>query len=190
MAFLTCFSLLSQEKQDPLPFRQIPDAPESYAPGNVIARTIDGLGYRFYWATEGLTETDLTYKPSAEGRTSEQTIKHIFDLSEMIKKASFNEPNDRAKVKAGLSFEEMRTGTLWNLKSARDNFSGKTDKELEGLHIIFQAGENKSEFPVWNLLNGPLADAIWHTGQIVLMRRSSGNPLPEGVNVFLGKTRE
>ena len=43
-------------------------------------------------------------------------------------------------------------------------------------------------FPFWNQINGPISDAIWHSGQVVMNRRASGNPLRKGVNVFLGKT--
>ena len=33
----------AQEKE--LPYQQIPDHPEEYGPGNMVARMIDGLGY-------------------------------------------------------------------------------------------------------------------------------------------------
>ena len=45
-------------------------------------------------------------------------------------------------------------------------------------------------FPFWNHLNGPIADALWHSGQIVSNRRASGNPLNSKVNVFIGKTSQ
>ena len=172
-----------------LPYFQIPDAPDRYTSGNVIARMIDGLGYRFFWATEGLTDTDLNYKPSEKGRTAYETLEHILALSETIKNAPKNEPNIRPVTRSELPFDTMRAQTLFNLKSAGDLFRGKTEKEIAEMKIIFQRGEKSSEYPYWNMLNGPVADALWHTGQIVLMRRSSGNPLPKGVNVFLGKTR-
>jgi len=40
------------------------------------------------------------------------------------------------------------------------------------------------------MLNGMISDCIYHTGQIVLMRRSNGNPIDPNVNVFIGKNRE
>jgi len=52
--------------------------------------------------------------------------------------------------------------------------------------MIFEQGSNKSEFPFWNLINGPISDALWHVGQVVSFRRGSGNPLPNGVNVLTG----
>jgi len=38
------------------------------------------------------------------------------------------------------------------------------------------------------MMNGPLADAIYHVGQIVVFRRANGNPQNPRVNVFMGKT--
>jgi hypothetical protein len=32
--------------------------------------------------------------------------------------------------------------------------------------------------PFWHLINGPMADALTHTGQISSFRRLAGNPAP------------
>src|SRR5210317_2255642 len=64
-----------------LPYHQIPDYPEDFSSGNIVSRMIDGLGYRYYWATEVLTEADLSYKPSDLGKSTLQTIEHIYGLS-------------------------------------------------------------------------------------------------------------
>ena len=50
--------------------------------------------------------------------------------------------------------------------------------------------EEKVEFPFWNQLNGPIEDAVWHSGQIVAFRRASGNPISKKISVFTGKVRE
>jgi hypothetical protein len=60
------------------------------------------------------------------------------------------------------------------------------ERQLKKCKIIFDRGGKISDYPLWNLLNGPLADAINHVGQIVSFRRSAGNPIPAGVNVFRG----
>ena len=57
---------------------------------------------------------------------------------------------------------------------------------LKNIKIIFLRKSGNYEFPIWNLINGPISDAIYHTGQLVSFRRTSGNPIPKGVNVFLG----
>jgi hypothetical protein len=39
---------------------------------------------------------------------------------------------------------------------------------------------------MYNLINGPIADATWHTGQVASFRRSSGNPIHSKINQFSG----
>lgn len=50
----------------------------------MAARMLDELGFRYYWATENLTEEALSYRPSANGRNTFETLQHIADLSEGI----------------------------------------------------------------------------------------------------------
>jgi len=88
-----------------------------------------------------------------------------------------------------MTFAELRKATLENLKVAADIFrSGEV--KLEDCPLIFERPDRKSEYPFWNNINGPIADALWHTGQIVMLRRASGNPFNSKVSVFSGKVRE
>lgn len=173
-----------------LPFSNIEETPDKYTAQSVIARMIDGLGFRYYWATEGLTDTDLAYKPSEDGRTTEETLDHMHSLAMLVMLTIKNEPRIRGEEKSVMAFEEMRKETLGFLKEASDILKTEDPPTASDMNIIFQRGEVKSEFPLWNLLNGPLADALWHTGQIVSFRRASGNPYNPKVNVFMGKLRE
>jgi hypothetical protein len=50
-----------------------------------------------------------------------------------------------------------------------------------------QLSKSTSEYPFWSLINGPIADALWHVGQVVSLRRASGNPFPEGISLLQGK---
>jgi len=175
---------------DEIPYHQIPDAPESFTAATVAARTIDGLGYRFYWASEGLTEKDLAYDPGNDNRSPQEMIEHFYGLSEMVLNSIKKLPNVRPREKKEMTFEKTRVVVLQNLKAASDLLRATPDMDMSECKIIFQRGEKKSEVPFWNLLNGPLADAIYHTGQLVSYRRSSGNPMNPNVNVFMGKTKE
>lgn len=173
-----------------LPYREIPAYPESYSAESVVARMIDGLGFRFYWATEGLRPEDLAFRPTPESRTSEETIDHILGLSTIALNALKNQPNVRSGEETSpLSFEVKRKKTLEVLQEA-SNLLKKADTKLENHTMVFQNGANKTEFPFWNLINGPIADALWHVGQVVSFRRSSGNPFNGKANVLTGKVRE
>ncbi len=173
-----------------LPYREIPAAPDSFTAENVAARMIDGLGFRFYWATEGLRPEDLAFRPSPEARSSEETIDHILGLSQIVINAIKNRPNERSGEETSpLSFEVKRKKTLDNLKEASDLLKNSGGR-LADYDIIFVNGENRSEFPFWNMINGPIADALWHVGQVVSFRRSSGNPFNSKASVLTGKVRE
>lgn len=178
----------AQEKE--LPYQQIPDHPEEYGPGNMVARMIDGLGYRFYWATEGLTEKDLAYKPSEDGRSILETMAHINTMSNNILLAPDAQPFEKSKYPTPTSYAELRANTLQNLKAASAKVLGKSAEDLKKFKVIFKRGEQQSEFPYWNMINGMISDCIYHTGQIVLMRRASGNPQNPNVNPFLGQTKD
>ena len=170
-----------------LPFKEIPAHPASYSAGNVVVRMIDGLGYRYYWATEELRPADLKYRPSEDGKTAFETLQHLYGLSETILNATKNAPNIRPYSIPNHSFRMLRKMTLENLKKARELLQNKTGENLKNLSITYKRGDAESDFSFWHMLNGPLADALYHTGQIVVFRRASGNPMHPKVNVFTGK---
>lgn len=165
-----------------LPYYEIPEAAEEYTAGTVASRMVDGLGFRYYWATEGLRPEDLSFRPNKEARTTEQTIDHILGLSQVILNATLKVANGTPQPK--MTFAEKRKKTLENLEKASKIL--RESKDLSEFKIIF----GKTEFPFWNNINGPIADALWHTGQVVSFRRSSGNPFPKGVSVLTGKKRQ
>ena len=175
---------------DTLPYAEIPDYPAQYTAENVIARLIDGIGFRFYWATEGLRPEDLVFRPTKESRTSEETIDHIMGLSTVVLNAVRNEVNTRSGEETSpLTFDTKRQKTLDNLKTASDILkSGK--QKLEDSKMIFKNGDKSTEYPFWNEINGPISDALWHIGQVVTFRRSSGNPFNSKVSVLSGKVRQ
>lgn len=187
--FILVLSLnfLYMNSQDNLPFYEISNYPESYSEAEIVGRMIDGLGFRYYWATEGLTEKDLNFRLPNDSRSSIETVVHIYDLSNMILNTALNLPIEQ-KSTEGMEFKEIREKTLFNLKEASDIF--KKTKNFDNHNIIFLRDSKKVEYPFWNQLNGPIEDAVWHSGQIVVFRRASGNPISKKISVFTGKVRE
>lgn len=178
-------SMYSQKVMDEnLPYYEIPDYPESFTAGTISARMLDGLGFRYYWATEGLRQEDLNYRPSDDARTSGETIDHIFGLSKIIVNATLKKANGTDEVLSEMTFIQKRQKTLENIKIAADIL--RTSKDVSEFKLIF--GER--EIPFWNSINGPIEDAVWHCGQVVLLRRSSGNPYNSKASVFSGKVRK
>ncbi|PHN01155.1 hypothetical protein [Flavilitoribacter nigricans] len=188
--------LIAQDAQlkiavdDPtLPYYEIPENPETFTAETVAARMIDGLGFRYYWATEGLRPEDLSYQPSEGARTSEETIDHILGLTNIILNSVKQVPNDGGGAEAPTTFDGKRKRTLENLQEA-SNILKSGSGTLDEYPIIFQRGESRSELPFWNQINGPISDALWHVGQVVTFRRSSGNPFNSKVSVLSGKVRQ
>lgn len=177
---------LAQNKT--LPYYEIPAYPDAYTPGTVAARIIDGAGFRYYWATEGLRTEDLKYKPSVEARTTEQTLQHIYGLSVNIVNSTLKKVNSGEDEE--LPFEELRRRTLNNFKQASDILKANGNAGLEEFELIFEGRDQNYVYPFWNQLNGPIADALWHIGQVVSHRRGSGNPFDSNVSVLSGKRRE
>jgi len=171
-------------QQDKLPFYEIGEYPTEFSSTNVVSRMIEGLGYRYYWATESLNEDDLNYKPSQDSRSTFEVIEHIYGLSLAIVLTMDGKEFDFSQDK--LDYQGLREKTLNNLKYVFNKL--KETEDLSTLTITLNKGGNKMSFPFWNMINGPIADAIWHCGQVVTNRRASGNPINSKVNVFVGKT--
>lgn len=179
---LTIITNAQEVKEEKLPYYEVPEYSEKFTAGTLAARMVDALGFRFYWSSDSLTEKDLAYKANEDGRSSEETIKHIYNLSKIIVNSTLKEPNSR--VEEDLSYTDMRSKTLQNLKIAADIL--RISDDISQYKIIF--GER--EIPFWNQVNGPIADAIWHCGQLVIYRRTTGNPINPNVNHFTGKVKE
>ncbi len=178
-------SMIAQDKPY---YYEIPVAPQDYSATTVVARMVDGLGFRYFWATEGLTDEDLSFKPSEDARTCFETLQHINGLTAILLNTVQQKPNTGGGGEAK-SFTELREETLSNIRQASEILK-QADILLEELPLIFQGSSSSTEYPFWNMINGPISDALWHVGQIVTFRRSSGNPLPKGVSVLSGTKRD
>ena len=166
-------------------YYQIPETPDTYTAGNVAGRMVDGLGFRYFWATDSLRPEDLAFKPSEEARTTEQTIDHILGLTQVVVNATRRVANGSTDY-SKMSFSEKRELTLANIKEASITLKASSPEDMETYILKFTS----SEFPFWNNINGPIADALWHVGQVVTHRRTSGNPFTSKVSVLQGKKRE
>lgn len=183
--FLLVLPTLLPAQMDTLPFYEIPAYPEAYTPTSTVVRMIDGLGYRYYWATDSLRVEDLSYEPGNEGQPARAVLNHLAGLSHMINTVCQGKIRDRRTDFKDLEWSELRRITLDNLFDARTALAAYQG-DLEDLPI--KSSPDRS-VPFWHMINGPFADAIYHVGQIVCYRRTTGNPMYSGVSVFSGKTK-
>ncbi len=190
LILLSLLTMKEVSQAQSLPFKEIPASPDNYTPGKVFGRMVDGLGFRYYWATEGLNDKDLQYKPSAQGRTMLETLTHIHRLSLTIAYAAQNKVNKLPAEEPPSEYTELRKQTLQNLLQASELFKKIGEAEVKKYQVVFESSGGRYEFPLWNLINGQISDALWHTGQVVLMRRATGNPINSKVDVFTGKLKD
>ena len=173
------FNMDSQEKNY---FFEIKKFDENYSKNAIISRFVHSVGFRYYWATEGLRSEDLNFKPSDTGINTRETLEHIYGLSIMIHNGFHNTEIKRSRSYPDLSYDELRKGTLDFLENTVILLKNYSDDDFENSKVIF--GEQK--YDIFNLFHGPISDALYHIGQVVSYRRSSGNPIPKGVNHFMG----
>jgi len=67
---------------DELPYREIPPPPPDVNGAAVMARLLDGLGFRYRWATEGLRPEDADFRTSARSMTLRELLRHVCRLVE------------------------------------------------------------------------------------------------------------
>ena len=133
--FFICITMTSQEnKEEKLPYYQIPQHAETYNAGTVASRMVDGLGFRYYWATEGLRDVDLSYKASESGRTASETLDHIYGLSNFILNSISKE--NRKREEKELSFEEKRRLTLLQIMLSLRPMGSLISKKELGLWLM------------------------------------------------------
>ena len=163
-----------------LPYVKVPESAENYSTGIILSQMLDGLRFRYHHATKELRAKDSLYKPKKDTRTMEEILDHILGLSQVVVNSALRMVNGKPQLE--ISFEEKRKKTLENVGKT-SQFFRKSD-DLSKLTIVFKRGERTTEFPFWNQLNSPINNTLWHVGQVVSFRRSSGNSFPKRVNVF------
>ena len=157
-------------------FRAVRVYPQENANGIVI-RLIDGLGYRFYWATEGLTEDDYAFSPGSGCQTIGELVGHVWGLVNWIHLNVLGEGIASSRPE---DLEGRREQIFQGLYGIRSRVEGIDQEALFALQIDGR--------PFWHVINGPLSDALTHTGQISSFRRLNGNVVPRH-HPFLGYTR-
>ena len=151
----------------------IPTYPDHLSGTSVLTRLLDGLGFRFYWATEGLRAEDYAYRPAEDTMSIEELAIHVWALMNWVSSSALKKPHTKPKNGAA-----AREEALVIIHDLRETILAMSDKDLEKLLI-----QGK---PFWHLINGPFSDALTHTGQISSFRRLAGNPVA-GANVFKGE---
>ena len=167
-------------------FASLPEPPETVDATTILQRQIQGLGFRYYWATHNLGSETLEFRPTEASRSVIETMEHIYHLCVTVANTLAGKPSLRPVAPLTMNAETLREETLQVIAQAEQWIAAMKPEDVQHKAIVFQTPKGTQSFDFLYLMNGPLADAISHVGQIVSHRRTSGNPLESGVNVFLG----
>lgn len=170
-------------------YTKIPEYPRVYTAGTVLGRLVDALGFRYRWATDGLTERDLEHRSDESSRSVIETLSHIHNLVVMTTTGLGGERYSLPEPPETKSFDELRQATLMEIRRLSEQLKATSDETFDEMPIRFKMGDKDLDFPFWNAINGTLADALYHLGQVVSHRRAAGNPIDPRVNVFVGKKK-
>ena len=166
------------DKNQELPFDDISKTPNDLTATNTLLRMVEGLAFRYRWATENLSEENIKFKPHPTSMSVEEVNAHIFDLVDSTNRVFGGEKQNKDSLN---SFHKLRIKSLNILADLSERLKEMSDEDLSEIE------KNTSrKLPFWYWINGPLADALTHVGQITSWRRIAGNPQLKGINVFIG----
>ncbi len=155
-------------------FHNIPDPPSSPSAGAILGRLMDGIGFRFRWATEGIRVGDLSFRPAADCISLGELLSHVVELLSWVAESVGMAPT--YELMKSEDPEILRGRTLELAAALAARFKGMSEAALGALTI--HSSFRGDTLPVWNIVNGPLSDSLTHVGQILSWRRIAGVPAP------------
>lgn len=132
---------------------------------DVLRHAIATLAYRARKTLRGAPAEFATFRAAPAIRAPAEILAHMGDLLDWA-----------------LALADGRH--VW-----RDSVPLAWEAEVARFHAGLQALDDRLTsdaplgFPVERLFQGPVADALWHTGQLALLRRMAGSPI-RGENYF------
>jgi uncharacterized damage-inducible protein DinB len=166
------------DRNQELPFEDISKTPNELTATNTLLRVVEGLAFRYRWATENLSEEDIKFRPHSTSMSIEEVNSHIFDLVDSTFRVFGGEKQNKDSL---TSFPQIRKKSLLVLEDLSQILKKMSDEDL------LEIEKNTSrKLHFWYWINGPIADALTHVGQITSWRRIAGNPQLKGLNVFIG----
>ena len=164
-----------------LPYETLPTTPEQLSEGTLIARLVDGIGFRYQLATNNFTQNEIDFCPISGSMNMLELLDHIYKLLVWTGTAL---QVDLKKKDSVSSFEDYRSETLLICKQISDHVGSLSNEEISKVTIYLKRTD--THYPFWFLINGPFSDRLTHIGQINSWRRISGNPV-ERISFFTGK---
>lgn len=178
-------------------YHTLPDPPAEFGAATVLARLLDGLGFRYRWAADGLAPTDLAFTPGHGSMTVGELLLHMRQLVCWVgvNVNASREGGDPVRWSdacahlpdPGADPQALSEQVLQAIAQLREQLLDMGDERLADVRLLASSGPDLR--PLWNAINGPLADFLTHVGQLNAWRRQMGKPAPR-VDVFRGRPLE
>ena len=162
-------------------YQTLPKPPEQITAGTILSRLVDSIGFRFRIATEELTDNEVHFRPVESSMSILEVSKHIYGLVYWSHKTFATEIEYNKNLQ---TFDDYRAEILKTCYQFREKLMSLSKEEVEKTTIYLKRTDTR--YPIWYLINGPLADALTHIGQINTWRRIAGNPCPK-ISPFTGE---
>lgn len=162
-------------------FTQLPDPPKTIQSTLILKRLVDGLGFRYQVATDGISEEEGQFRPIESSMSISEVNVHIFHLVRLTLKSLKIQGVSNADLS---SFETTRQASLEQIHSLSTGLEIMTNQDLSECQVYMKRLD--TTFSFWYLINGFLADALTHVGQINSWRRMAGNPVAK-ISPFNGQ---
>jgi len=124
-----------------------------------LRHTVATLAYRAGKAVRGADGSFAAFKPGPSSRTPLEILAHMGDLLDWALSMAKGEPRWAG---AAPQTWDMECGRFFTALKAFDD-------EL--------ASERPTRYELTRLFQGPIADALTHTGQLTMLRRLHGGPM-------------
>jgi len=135
---------------------------------HMLRHALATLAYRGAKTLRGVTEEFSRFRATESCRTPGQLVAHLSDLLNWSLSQAKGEPKwEESQV---LPWEGGKQRFFASLKALDD----------------FLASDAPLQFPAEKLLQGPIADALTHVGQIAILRRIAGVPI-KGENYVMAE---
>lgn len=157
------------------------DLPQSFSTNNVFVRMFQSISFRYQHATDGLTDAEIQFRPIEGSMNIRELLDHIYQLCFWMSK-SFELPIQKNKNFSNLQDYRNNTQMLCEALVAHSKSIKEEDLESIKIHLF----REKKDYPIWYIINGPIADILSHIGQLNSWRRMAGNPCKR-ISVFTGK---
>lgn len=172
LLFMSSFSYC-QENKAQLPYDISPTYPKKATGRILMAKMLDELGYKYYWATDSLLNDEMRNTFNSRN-LPRLLLEEVYRMSENIINYSSENNNPGLKLEE-MSFEDFRKNTLLNLKEASNILIKNTDA---------------THFSNLNLFVKSIAISNSYCDQIISFRENIGKPFKAKNNFIVQQEYE